>query len=456
MLPVVTERSRPTSAMAWLLIIFFEPFIGVFLYILFAEGRLPRKRIRRHERVKNIVADSTERFADSETMQVISPEDLDSECQTLASCIRHIPILGGNDVQLISKTNNVIDSLVADIDDASRSVHLLFYIFLADDTGQRVMRALARAVERGVTCRLIADAVGSRPFFRHHAESLKKQGVEVHAALPVNLFRRKLARMDLRNHRKLAVIDGKTAYTGSQNIVHANYGHKDLTWYDLTLRVNGPSVVELQSVFVKDWLFETGEILNGESIFVEPKRAGNIQAQILPSGPTDHVDLYRNVVTAAVYAAKKEVVITSPYFVPDGSLMQAIEVAVLRGVDVKVVLPRKVDQLIVGAANRAYYYELLMAGASLYHFTPGLIHAKSMTIDGDIAFVGSANFDIRSFQLNFELNVILYGEEVASRVRDKQQEYIENSEPVLLKEWVRRSSSARFIQNIARLMSPLL
>ena len=195
------------------------------------------------------------------------------EAVKLAEKLGYMPILGGNDVELIAETEDFIDKLVADIDAARHHVHLLFYIFADDGTGRRVAEALARAVKRGVKCRVLVDAVGSRPMFKRLARQMIAQGIEVHQALPVGLFRRRMARIDLRNHRKLAVIDGCVGYTGSQNIVDAGYGRKDLAWYDLMVRLTGPILLELQSVFVADWYFETEEILEGGEYFPESAAA---------------------------------------------------------------------------------------------------------------------------------------------------------------------------------------
>ncbi len=367
-----------------------------------------------------------------------------------------MPILGGNDVALIARTEDFIDQLIDDIDAARHHVHLLFYIFADDGTGRRVAEALVRASKRGVKCRVLADAVGSRPMFKRLALQMAEQGIEVRQALPVGLFRRRMARVDLRNHRKLAVIDGCTGYTGSQNLVDAGYGRKDLAWYDLMVRLTGPILLELQSMFVSDWYFETEEILEGGEYFLDPPLKGEIAVQTLPSGPTYPTENYQRIVVAALYAAERRVTITSPYFVPDAAFLQAMQTAVLRGVEVELVVPRRCDQILVGAAGRSYFDELLDMGVKLYLYDKGLLHAKTMCVDESIAFIGSSNFDIRSFALNFEINLLFYGPEVAAQLHDQQRRYMADAFLLSAERWAERPAMKKLFQNVARLLSPLL
>lgn len=316
MVPVVMRRQSPAVAVAWLMVIFFSPWLGLFVYFLVGQNRLPLRRIDRHARLLAELRAVTERLR--RHPHVVQPE-VQADAQpavTLAEQLGYMPILGGNDAELMTVTSEVIERLIADIDGATRHVHLLFYIFAPDETGERVASALMRAAARGVKCRLLVDAVGSRPMLRQRAPALAASGVQVAAALPVGLFRRSVARLDLRNHRKIAVIDGRIGYAGSQNIVNANYGHRDLAWHDMMLRLTGPIVLELQAVFLMDWYFDTHELLDADAIFPEPALTGNVAAQTLPSGPSFPVDGYQRIVVAAIYAARRRVVITTPYFVP--------------------------------------------------------------------------------------------------------------------------------------------
>jgi len=456
LLVVVTRRREPSAAVAWLLVIFFEPWLGAVLYLLIGENRLPRRRISEHAQLLEELKTIRRRFENHPDMTrpVLSPEQ--AMAVNLAEHLGFMPILGGNRVELMNRNEEVIERLIADIRAAEHHVHLLFYIYADDTTGHRVAKALADAAARGVRCRVLVDAVGSRAMYKRMAPQMRRQGIEVFRALPANPFRRRMARLDLRNHRKLAVIDGRVAYTGSQNLVNADYGRRDLAWHDMMVRITGPVVLELQAVFVSDWYFETDEILDSDDIFPEPIRAGRVPAQTLPSGPSYPTENYQRMVVAALHAARRRVTITTPYFVPDEPFMQAMEVAVLRGVEVELVVPERFDQILVGAATRAFYDDLLAAGVSVYLYQPGLVHAKTMSIDDAWAMIGTSNFDIRSFALNFEINMVFFGVEVAEQLRARQQEYIEQSIRLSRSEWQQRPRYRRMGHYVARLLAPLL
>jgi len=222
------------------------------------------------------------------------------------------------------------------------------------------------------------------------------------------------------------------------------------------VRLEGPVVLELQAVFVSDWYHETGEMIEGADVFPDAPQPGSIAVQTLPSGPNYPTENYQRLVVAAIYAARRQVTITTPYFIPDAAFLQALEVAVLRGIQVRLIAPRRVDQVMVGAASRAYYQDVLEAGVELYLYRDGLLHAKTVSIDDDVAMIGSSNFDIRSFVLNFEINMVFYGPQVAGALQAQQQCYLEQSDRVTLDQWKQRPLAAQVFQNIAKLLSPLL
>ena len=456
MLPIVVQRRQSAAAMAWLMVIFFQPWIGLAAYLLIGENRLPLKRIREHALVAPKI-----RALGAMAVQhrhvvypAVSPEQ--TPLVALAERLGEMPILGGNQAELLTETDQLIERLIADIDAARHHVHLMFYIYADDATGERVAGALARAVKRGVKCRVLADAVGSRTLFKRLGPQMRQQGIELYAMLPVGLLRMWFARIDLRNHRKLAIIDGHIAHTGSQNIVNSSYGHRDLVWHDMMLRGRGPIVLQLQQVFLEDWYAEAGQMLDDPQLFPTPEIVGEVAAQTLPSGPNFPTENYQRLVVTALYAAQRHVIITSPYFVPDEALLQALESAVLRGVKVELIVPKRCDQILVGAAARSYYERLLTLGAVVHLHADGLLHAKTMTVDDSLALVGSGNFDIRSFYLNFELNMLGYGPEVTATLRFAQRGYIAQSTPLDLERWLQRHRLRRLADNCAKLLSPLL
>jgi cardiolipin synthase len=345
--------------------------------------------------------------------------------------------------------------LIQDIDEARQSVHLLYYIFEDDVAGQSVAAALIRAERRGVQARLLVDALASRGARKKLLPELRGAGVEAYEMLPVGLFARRLARFDVRNHRKLAVIDGRIGYVGSQNIVDKNF-KPGIIYEELVARVSGPVVAELQCLFADDWYLTTSRALEGADCFQEPSRTGNAFAQLLPSGPGYPTENNQRLFVAFIHGARERVVITTPYFIPDDALLQAMQTAVLRGVDVRLVVPYKADQILVGWAQRSYYEELLEAGVKIHQYREHFLHAKHLSIDDSVAIIGSSNMDLRSFALNLEVSLILYDREVTARLRHEQERYFAGSTLLTKEYWAKRSVLKKTGQNIARLFSPLL
>jgi cardiolipin synthase len=465
MVPVVLKRRRTTgAATAWLLVIFFYPYVGVALYLLFGTTRLGRRRAAVQ---RALAAERCEarRLTDHPAARAIADNPaaaIDPRYEPLvrqAEKISGFPVLAGNAFEFVTDSVRSMAGLIADIDAAADHVHLLFYIYAPDATGRRVADALLRAAARGVRCRLLVDALGSRVFFRSGgmAERLKKGGVEVVAAMRVFgvAF---LPRVDLRNHRKLAVIDAHLAWTGSQNVVDANYGGRaGGPWFDLLARVTGPVVAELQTIFVEDWQLETRQVLTDGKILCVPDAIdGGAPAQVVATGPTEIVETFRRVVIAAVGAAQREIILTTPYFLPDEPTVLSLLMAIDRGVAVTLILPRRGDHVFTAAAGRSNYGPLLRAGARVLLFPSGLIHAKTLTIDGRVGIFGSANIDPRSFNLNFELNVLVYGEVVTQQLREVQLRYAAVSDELLLEKYLSRPATVRLFDDVCGLLSPLL
>jgi cardiolipin synthase len=373
----------------------------------------------------------------------------------LAEKLGDFPILAGNHVELISDYETSLDRLVGDIEKAAHHVHLLYYIFADDRTGTRVIHAMAQAVKRGVQCRVLFDSLGSKAWRRGLMHKLQAVGVEAVPLLPVQWLRRQRPRMDLRNHRKIALVDGRVAYIGSQNLVNADF-KPGIVYKELVARVTGPVVWQLQAVLLSDYYLETGRELNEPEYFPPLPAAGTVNAQALPSGPGYETSNNQRLIVSLVHAAQKQIVLTTPYFVPDDALLQALQCAVLRGVDVVLVVSRKADQLLVGFAQRSYYEPLLEAGIKVFEYTPGLLHAKHLSIDDDVALVGSSNIDIRSFQLNAEIMLLAYDAGVTAALRAEEARNLAQCEPLKLDEWRRRPFLLKVLQNLARLFDSLL
>lgn len=458
MLPIVLRRRTPQAALSWLVIIFALPLPGLILYLLIGENRLPRRRAQRHKRV-------IEAIQQVERMAVVSrhvaepevPESFRSVLNLTRNTSDFAPV-GLNSVDLLTETDQTIDRMIEDIDHAGHHVHIVMYIWRDDATGRRVAEALARAEKRGIECRVMIDAVGSRSHIGALRSYFRSHGIECLDMLRVNPLRRQFQRLDLRNHRKLVVIDGRIAYAGSQNLVNADYGRKNLVWHDLMVRITGPAALQLQTVFLQDWYAETDVSLISPDILPEPAPTpgGEAVIQVVPSGPIYPVRAFHNLVVESIYASNRRIIITTPYMIPDEPLLAALKSAALRGVRVDIVAPSRIDQRLVHAAARSYYRELLDAGVNLHLFTDGLLHSKTMTFDDSMALVGSANLDVRSFKLNFELNVLMFGPQPTARLRFIQHGYLDRSEPADPAHWAGRHWVRKTADNFARLFSPLL
>ncbi len=318
--------------------------------------------------------------------------------------------------------------MVADIDAAADHVHVLFYIWLPDRNGCRIAEALKRAAARGVTCRAMADDLGSRSLIRsEHWAAMRAAGVHVAAGMPIGnpLLRALNGRIDLRNHRKIVVIDDRITYCGSQNcadpefLVKAKYA----PWVDAVMRFEGPIARQNQFLFASDWMTYVDEDL--DAILRAPLPApvpGGFVAQVIGTGPTVRYSAMPEMFAALLFAARREVVLTTPYYVPDESMHNALCTTAYRGVDTTIVFPARNDSRVVGAASRSYYADLLGAGVRIHEYEGGLLHTKSVTVDGEVTLIGSANMDRRSFELNYENNILFHDCALTASMRARQQD----------------------------------
>jgi cardiolipin synthase len=451
MIPTVLRRNfAPGASMAWLVIVFLHPYVGLALYLTFGERRLGPGRVQHHQRLLKHYA-----LTDSKMDQ---PQELAADYRPLvrlAAKVGQMPVVDGNAVEFFTDSAQMVTRLTADIEAATSHVHLLYYILSPDATGRRILAALKTATAKGVKCRVIVDQFASRSDFRKSgfASQLTSAGVEIVAALPSSLLRRR----DLRNHRKMSVIDNRLAYAGSQNLINPDYGGKrGGPWVDLSGRITGPVVAEFAAVFASDWAFETNERLDAPTISTISQIEGGSPMQIVPTGPVSAAESFRRLFLGIVDSAQHRLVLTTPYFVPDEATLLALQTAADRGVEVIMILPEKSDNLLTAAAGRAHYATLLEAGITIHLYQPGLIHAKLATVDNTLAVFGSANLDVRSFNLNFELTTLVYSEEVAKRLHAIQQIYIANSRQLKSDEWSRRSAIAQYADATVALVSPLL
>ncbi len=457
---VVVLRHKPSSALAWLAFINFEPIIGLCAYLVLGRNLISPERVRRHrEIVEKVVPHLHDDVLKS---SIASPDDIvDAHLRDLvrlAGALSGLPAVGKNACEFIADPDDLLRRMVEDIDRARHHCHLLFYIWRDDAVGRALGEALIRASARGVQCRVLVDAVGGRSMLKKQAPVLRRAGVSVVPALPVSWFRRKVARIDVRNHRKIVVIDGRIAYVGSHNITEPRYGsRRHGPWRDLSARLQGPAVHEVQAVFAEDWFSEcSGDPPPPTSWFPPPRHAGDVPIVVVPSGPADRPQALRDLMIAAVHEADRRIILTTPYFIPDEAFLLALRLAARGGVQVDVVVPARSNKPLVQAAGEACYDELLDAGVRIRLHQDGLLHSKTLTIDDTFALIGSGNSDQRSFELDYEMTLVLLGTRASTELRLLQEGYISKAQCLDPKGWKARPLLTRFKQDLARLTGPLL
>lgn len=457
LIPVVLQKHRPAVATTWLIVVFFEPFIGLVIYLVIGRQLVGRKRIEHHRRMAESNEERIRVRAQKE--HLVALDDLPHyrrDLARLAMALSGMPAVKGNAITMLDTTEGVIDRLIADIDAAEQHVHLVFYIYAADRTGLRVADALTRAVKRGVTCRVLMDGQGSAHAIKHLAPQMRAKGIQVVEMLRAGILRRRVARIDVRNHRKLAIIDGRIGYTGSQNMVDADYGGAfGAAWRDLMIRVEGPVMSQLQAVFFEDWAAETNEELP-EELMPDLEQVGETIAVAVPSGPSLRSGAFRDIMLAAINEADQRVIMTTPYLVLDEPTILALQIRAKAGVRVDVVVPERSNNTLVNLASRAQYEDLLNAGVNLHLHQDGLLHAKSLSVDGNIALIGSGNMDRRSFDVNYELSLLMAGGTVAQELVALQERYMSQSRLLIAEDWAKRPLGERTLQNFAKLFSAVL
>jgi cardiolipin synthase len=369
--------------------------------------------------------------------------------------------VAGNSARLMEDSNAAIASLVADIDAAQEHVHVLFYIWLTDGNGRCVADALTRAAARGVTCRAMVDNLGSRGMLKSAQwKAMRTAGVKLGVALGIShpLLNAPFRRVDLRNHRKIVVIDNTITYCGSQNCADPEFRVKAkfAPWVDALMRFEGPIAQQNQRLFAIDWMCATHEDI--DSLLRLPLRApkAGFIAQVIGTGPTVRYSAMPEMFESLIYTARRELTITTPYYVPDEALQGALCAAAYRGVLTTIIFPARNDSWIVAGASRSYYAELLEAGVNIHEYVGGLLHTKSLTLDGEITLIGSANMDRRSFDLNYENNILIHDAVMTAAMQERQRQYLAQSQ-LVTREMVRAwSLPQRFWNNTLAMLGPIL
>ncbi len=457
---LLRAHRTPSSRIAWIVVILSVPVLGVLAYLLLGEvneGRLRRKRLKE-------TAAKVPPIPPQGPLSAVPFTTIPDTCRPpfqVGKSISGFEPVQGNTATLLHSSNATIDALVGDIDAAKDHVHVLFYIWLDDTNGTKVARALMRAAQRGVRCRAMADGLGSRKLTRSSLwEEMEAAGVSLARAMPLGRYLPRLfaARVDLRNHRKIMVIDNRITYCGSQNCADPEFRVKAkyAPWVDAVVRFEGPIALQNQRLFVLDWMAATEEDLSALLKPVSEKATGGFAAQAFGTGPSIRNSAMPEMFESAMHCARTELILTTPYYVPNESMQSSLCATAYRGVAVTLILPERNDSWIVAAASRSYYQDLLTAGVKLFEYRGGLLHAKTLTVDGKLVLIGSANMDRRSFDLNYENNILLVDAEMAGALRARQMEYLSQSSPVTREQVIEWPMQKRLWNNAIAMLGPVL
>ncbi|OQX39791.1 MAG: cardiolipin synthase [Oceanospirillales bacterium LUC14_002_19_P2] len=464
-LTIMFQRRPVGVSLAWLVLLFALPLAGIILFLMFGTRRLGTKRVKRAEALYPTYEQWSRHLKEVICLQDTTSPHRHNRVYNLAEKAMNIPALPGNHLTLYHDSDSIINGLLTDIHNATSSIYLEFYIWESGGRIDEIEAALLAAQTRGVHCLVLLDAVGSSSFLKSQAaKRLKKAGVRLSEAMPVGPFRMLFERMDIRNHRKIAVIDDAVAWSGSLNLMDPRLFKQNAgvgQWVDAMTRIEGPSAHVLASIILWDWELETGDGLSVFRSAYQPPQsiAMNLHRadmHVLPSGPGIDRTLLHQVLLAAIYESSEELVITTPYFIPDDALLTALVSAAIRGVKVKLIVPERNDSRLVHYASRYYYEELLEAGVEIQQFNAGLLHTKCVLVDRSTVLFGTVNLDMRSVWLNFEVTLMVYDDNFGQEMGKLADNYIRQSDRVFLDAWNRRGFPKRLAEGVFHLMSPLL
>lgn len=464
-LRIIYDTQNTIKTLAYLLLVVFVPLIGAIVYFSFGINYRKRKMydkklIANDELAGKIKIQTTQ---SSEKVYRANKELLESNRELAYMLVNGFTseLTGHNNVKLLINGEDKFPEVIAALENAKHHIHIEYYIYEDDEIGKKIEETLVRKHKEGVEVRFIYDDYGSRHIRRSLTNRLKNEGVQVFPFYKI-FFGALANRLNYRNHRKIIVVDGEIGFVGGINISdkYINNNNNELFWRDTHLRIEGPGVRYLQYLFLCDWNFCAGDKLTpNEQFFPDYSKlpqAGNKIVQIAASGPDSEVPVILFSILQAINLATKEVLITTPYFIPGESIIDTILIAALGGVKIKLLVPYNSDSAIVNAAGRSYYGDLATAGVEIYFYKKGFVHAKTLVADRKLTVVGTANMDYRSFDLNFEVNAIVYDKEIASRAADVFYDDLKYAERLNITEWNNRPIYKVMIEKTARLISPLL
>ena len=462
-LRVIYETRSATKTMAYLLLVIFIPVGGIVFYILFGinfwKMKLYNNKSNEDEKLLQRLKNEMSAYND----EIASPDELpDENNKELARMLKkelRSPLTRKNKVKLLLNGEEKFPEVLEAMRHAKHHIHIEYYIYEQGEIGEQIENVLIQKAKEGVQVRFIYDDFGSPTIKKKNADRMKKAGIEIYPFQKV-VFYLLANRLNYRNHRKIIVIDGHTAFTGGINVCDKYINNKPgkLFWRDTHIRIDGPGVFYLQYLFLTDWNFCCGKKLDPDKLhFSVPKEhKDDCFLQVAASGPDSPQPSVLFSLLQAIYLAKKEILITTPYFIPGESILEALRIAALSGLSVKLLVPGEADSKLVNAASKSYYEDLLCAGVDIYRYQKGFVHAKTLVTDGNLSIIGTANMDYRSFELNFEVNVILYDQVFSGKLRTAFFKDIEDAEKIDKEAWCNRPAYRQLPERIARLFSHVL
>lgn len=449
---IISENRNPIKTISWIMVLVFLPVFGLIIYAFFGQDYTKRRNIskRMYDKIKK------RPLAELNSSELV---DYPSQHIKLIKLLRNLnqaPLLHGSSVEFFVTGRDKFDSLFRDIDKATEHIHIEYYAWDDDVVGNHLKNLLIRKSAEGVKVRVIVDAVGSWYVKKRFYEEFRSGGIEIEEFMKVK-FPMFTSHFNYRNHRKIVVIDGRVGYIGGMNVADrymngVSWGN----WRDTHVRIEGKGVQGLQSVFLIDWFIVSKSLITARKFFPSLENFGNNSMQIVSSGSYNPDREIMKGFMQAIFSAKSSIYIQTPYFIPPESLLEAIISASIRGVDVRLMVPRKSDTLLVQLASRSYFKKLLIAGVKVYFYEPGFMHSKLTVIDDSLTLIGSTNFDIRSFEQNLEVEAFIYNEETALRGKEIFIEDQKSSTAIVLRDWIKRPVWMRFKESFIRLFTPLL
>ena len=471
---ILLENRDPSKTVTWLLIFILLPGVGLIIYAVFgrnlrkikifktqelASNMKEEKLFRNLDEINNLIRLEQDTISVSKLLKDNEEDNIKLKIISLLLNTGMFPFTTNNKVDIFVDGNEKFERLIKDIENAKDHIHLEYFIIKDSDIGQKIKNLLIKKSKENVKIKILYDDVGCWRFWFHREffNEMKSHGIEIVPFLPTK-FPIIGGKLNYRNHRKIVVIDGRVGYTGGINIGDEYMGKnkKFGYWRDTHIRIEGTSVYMLQMTFLIDWYYNTKEVLLNTNYFPRLNNFGNSMIQVVASGPDSDWEAIHYAYFLAICQAKKSIYIETPYFIPDESILRALKSAALSGVDVRIIFPKIADHKIVNIASYSYFDDILKSGGRVYLYEKGFIHSKVIIIDNSIASTGSANMDLRSFMLNFEINAFIYDRKVIDLMKEDYFEDMKNSKEINKDEFKNRSIVQKSKESVARLFSPIL